>query len=127
MIKLLAMYRNQKIGNIVKLTEDKEKKLIEKGFAVEFKELEQEYTDLSQEPEEKEEEQKDKKKIKLTFTDGTTEELEVYTTKELEKLGAEGQKEIIAKMGADPEAEEYSNQPKRIAFILATYKANMTE
>lgn len=126
MVKLLAKYSGLEIGSIVKLTEEKERKLIEKGFAVKYEEMEQEYIDLSQE-DEKEEEVKERKMITLSFEDGTTETLEVYTTKELEKLGAEGQKEIIAKIGEDPESEDFSNQIKRIAFIMKTYKENSTE
>ncbi len=126
MVKLLAKYSGLEIGSIVKLTEEKEQKLIEKGFAVKYEEMEQEYIDLSQE-DEKEEEVKERKMITLSFEDGTTETLEVYTTKELEKLGAEGQKEIIAKIGEDPESEDFSNQIKRIAFIMKTYKENSTE
>ena len=110
----------------MKLTEEKERKLIEKGFAVKYEEMEQEYIDLSQE-DEKEEEVKERKMITLSFEDGTTETLEVYTTKELEKLGAEGQKEIISKIGEDPESEDFSNQIKRIAFIMKTYKENSVE
>ena len=120
MVKLLAKYSGLEIGSIVKLTEEKERKLIEKGFAVKYEEMEQEYIDLSQE-DEKEEEVKERKMITLSFEDGTTETLEVYTTKELEKLGAEGQKEIISKIGEDPESEDFSNQIKRIAFINTTY------
>ena len=126
MVKLLAKYSGLEIGSIVKLTEEKERKLIEKGFAVKYEEMEQEYIDLSQE-DEKEEEVKERKMITLSFEDGTTETLEVYTTKELEKLGAEGQKEIISKIGEDPESEDFSNQIKRIAFIMKTYKENSTE
>ena len=126
MVKLLAKYSGLEIGSIVKLTEEKERKLIEKGFAVKYEEMEQEYIDLSQE-DEKEEEVKERKMITLSFEDGTTETLEVYTTKELEKLGAEGQKEIIAKIGEDPESEDFSNQIKRIAFIMKTYKENSAE
>lgn len=126
MVKLLAKYSGLEIGSIVKLTEEKEQKLIEKSFAVKYEEMEQEYIDLSQE-DEKEEEAKERKMITLFFEDGTTETLEVYTTKELEKLGAEGQKEIIAKIGEDPESEDFSNQIKRIAFIMKTYKENSTE
>ena len=126
MVKLLAKYSGLEIGSIVKLTEEKERKLIEKGFAVKYEEMEQEYIDLSQE-DEKEEEVKERKMITLSFEDGTTETLEVYTTKELEKLGAEGQKEIISKIGEDPESEEFSNQIKRIAFIMKTYKENSAE
>ena len=126
MVKLLAKYSGLEIGSIVKLTEEKERKLIEKGFAVKYEEMEQEYIDLSQE-DEKEEEVKERKMITLSFEDGTTETLEVYTTKELEKLGAEGQKEIIAKIGEDPESEDFSNQIKRIAFIMKTYKENSVE
>ena len=126
MVKLLAKYSGLEIGSIVKLTEEKEQKLIEKGFAVKYEEMEQEYIDLSQE-DEKEEEVKERKMITLSFEDGTTETLEVYTTKELEKLGAEGQKEIITKIGEDPESEDFSNQIKRIAFIMKTYKENSTE
>ena len=126
MVKLLAKYSGLEIGSIVKLTEEKEQKLIEKGFAVKYEEMEQEYIDLSQE-DEKEEEVKERKMITLSFEDGTTETLEVYTTKELEKLGAEGQKEIISKIGEDPESEDFSNQIKRIAFIMKTYKENSTE
>ena len=126
MVKLLAKYSGLEIGSIVKLTEEKEQKLIEKGFAVKYEEMEQEYIDLSQE-DEKEEEVKERKMITLSFEDGTTETLEVYTTKELEKLGAEGQKEIIAKIGEDPESEDFSNQIKRIAFIMKTYKENSVE
>ena len=126
MVKLLAKYNGLEIGSIVKLTEEKERKLIEKGFAVKYEEMEQEYIDLSQE-DEKEEEVKERKMITLSFEDGTTETLEVYTTKELEKLGAEGQKEIISKIGEDPESEEFSNQIKRIAFIMKTYKENSAE
>ena len=126
MVKLLAKYSGLEIGSIVKLTEEKEQKLIEKGFAVKYEEMEQEYIDLSQE-DEKEEEVKERKMITLSFEDGTTETLEVYTTKELEKLGAEGQKEIIAKIGEDPESEDFSNQIKRIAFIMKTYKENSAE
>ncbi len=126
MVKLLAKYSGLEIGSIVKLTEEKEQKLIEKSFAVKYEEMEQEYIDLSQE-DEKEEEVKERKMITLSFEDGTTETLEVYTTKELEKLGAEGQKEIIAKIGEDPESEDFSNQIKRIAFIMKTYKENSTE
>ncbi len=126
MVKLLAKYSGLEIGSIVKLTEEKERKLIEKGFAVKYEEMEQEYIDLSQE-DEKEEEVKERKMITLSFEDGTTETLEVYTTKELEKLGAEGQKEIISKIGEDPESEDFSNQIKRIAFIMKTYKENSVE
>ena len=126
MVKLLAKYSGLEIGSIVKLTEEKEQKLIEKSFAVKYEEMEQEYIDLSQE-DEKEEEVKERKMITLSFEDGTTETLEVYTTKELEKLGAEGQKEIIAKIGEDPESEDFSNQIKRIAFIMKTYKENSVE
>ena len=126
MVKLLAKYSGLEIGSIVKLTEEKERKLIEKGFAVKYEEMEQEYIDLSQE-DEKEEEVKERKMITLSFEDGTTETLEVYTTKELEKLGAEGQKEIIAKIVEDPESEDFSNQIKRIAFIMKTYKENSVE
>ena len=126
MVKLLAKYSGLEIGSIVKLTEEKERKLIEKGFAVKYEEMEQEYIDLSQE-DEKEEEVKERKMITLSFEDGTTETLEVYTTKELEKLGAEGQKEIITKIGEDPESEDFSNQIKRIAFIMKTYKENSVE
>ena len=126
MVKLLAKYSGLEIGSIVKLADEKEQKLIEKSFAVKYEEMEQEYIDLSQE-DEKEEEVKERKAITLSFEDGTTELLEVYTTKELEKLGAEGQKEIIAKIGEDPESEEFSNQIKRIAFIMKTYKENSTE
>lgn len=126
MVKLLAKYSGLEIGSIVKLTEEKERKLIEKGFAVKYEEMEQEYIDLSQE-DEKEEEVKERKMITLSFEDGTTETLEVYTTKELEKLGAEGQKEIITKIGEDPESEDFSNQIKRIAFIMKTYKENSAE
>ena len=126
MVKLLAKYSGLEIGSIVKLTEEKEQKLIEKSFAVKYEEMEQEYIDLSQE-DEKEEEVKERKMITLSFEDGTTETLEVYTTKELEKLGAEGQKEIITKIGEDPESEDFSNQIKRIAFIMKTYKENSTE
>ena len=126
MVKLLAKYSGLEIGSIVKLTEEKEQKLIEKSFAVKYEEMEQEYIDLSQE-DEKEEEVKERKMITLSFEDGTTETLEVYTTKELEKLGAEGQKEIISKIGEDPESEDFSNQIKRIAFIMKTYKENSTE
>ena len=126
MVKLLAKYSGLEIGSIVKLTEEKERKLIEKGFAVKYEEMEQEYIDLSQE-DEKEEELKERKMITLSFEDGTTETLEVYTTKELEKLGAEGQKEIISKIGEDPESEDFSNQIKRIAFIMKTYKENSVE
>ena len=126
MVKLLAKYSGLEIGSIVKLTEEKERKLIEKGFAVKYEEMEQEYIDLSQE-DEKEEEVKERKMITLSFEDGTTETFEVYTTKELEKLGAEGQKEIITKIGEDPESEDFSNQIKRIAFIMKTYKENSAE
>ena len=126
MVKLLAKYSGLEIGSIVKLTEEKERKLIEKGFAVKYEEMEQEYIDLSQE-DEKEEEVKERKMITLSFEDGTTETLEVYTTKELEKLWAEGQKEIISKIGEDPESEDFSNQIKRIAFIMKTYKENSVE
>ena len=126
MVKLLAKYSGLEIGSIVKLTEEKEQKLIEKSFAVKYEEMEQEYIDLSQE-DEKEEEVKERKMITLSFEDGTTETLEVYTTKELEKLGAEGQKEIISKIGEDPESEDFSNQIKRIAFIMKTYKENSVE
>ncbi len=126
MVKLLAKYSGLEIGSIVKLADEKEQKLIEKSFAVKYEEMEQEYIDLSQE-DEKEEEVKERKMITLSFEDGTTETLEVYTTKELEKLGAEGQKEIIAKIGEDPESEDFSNQIKRIAFIMKTYKENSTE
>ena len=126
MVKLLAKYSGLEIGSIVKLTDEKEQKLIEKGFAVKYEEMEQEYIDLSQE-DEKEEEVKERKMITLSFEDGTTETLEVYTTKELEKLGAEGQKEIISKIGEDPESEDFSNQIKRIAFIMKTYKENSVE
>ena len=126
MVKLLAKYSGLEIGSIVKLTEEKERKLIETGFAVKYEEMEQEYIDLSQE-DEKEEEVKERKMITLSFEDGTTETLEVYTTKELEKLGAEGQKEIISKIGEDPESEDFSNQIKRIAFIMKTYKENSVE
>ena len=126
MVKLLAKYSGLEIGSIVKLADEKEQKLIEKSFAVKYEEMEQEYIDLSQE-DEKEEEVKERKMITLSFEDGTTETLEVYTTKELEKLGAEGQKEIITKIGEDPESEDFSNQIKRIAFIMKTYKENSTE
>ena len=126
MVKLLAKYNGLEIGSIVKLTDGKEQKLIEKSFAVKYEEMEQEYIDLSQE-DEKEEEVKERKMITLSFEDGTTETLEVYTTKELEKLGAEGQKEIISKIGEDPESEEFSNQIKGIAFIMKTYKENSVE
>ena len=126
MVKLLAKYSGLEIGSIVKLTEEKERKLIEKGFAVKYEEMEQEYIDLSQE-DEKEEEVKERKMITLSFEDGIIETLEVYTTKELEKLGAEGQKEIISKIGEDPESEDFSNQIKRIAFIMKTYKENSVE
>ena len=126
MVKLLAKYSGLEIGSIVKLTEEKEQKLIEKSFAVKYEEMEQEYIDLSQE-DEKEEEVKERKMITLSFEDGTTETLEVYTTKELEKLGAEGQKETISKIGEDPESEDFSNQIKRIAFIMKTYKENSVE
>lgn len=126
MVKLLAKYSGLEIGSIVKLADEKEQKLIEKSFAVKYEEMEQEYIDLSQE-DEKEEEVKERKMITLSFEDGTTETLEVYTTKELEKLGAEGQKEIIAKIGEDPESEDFSNQIKRIAFIMKTYKENSAE
>lgn len=126
MVKLLAKYSGLEIGSIVKLTDEKEQKLIEKSFAVKYEEMEQEYIDLSQE-DEKEEEVKERKMITLSFEDGTTETLEVYTTKELEKLGAEGQKEIITKIGEDPESEDFSNQIKRIAFIMKTYKENSAE
>ena len=126
MVKLLAKYSGLEIGSIVKLADEKEQKIIEKSFAVKYEEMEQEYIDLSQE-DEKEEEVKERKMITLSFEDGTTETLEVYTTKELEKLGAEGQKEIIAKIGEDPESEDFSNQIKRIAFIMKTYKENSAE
>ena len=126
MVKLLAKYSGLEIGSIVKLADEKEQKLIEKSFAVKYEEMEQEYIDLSQE-DEKEEEVKERKMITLSFEDGTTETLEVYTTKELEKLGAEGQKEIISKIGEDPESEDFSNQIKRIAFIMKTYKENSVE
>ena len=126
MVKLLANYSGLEIGSIVKLADEKEQKLIEKSFAVKYEEMEQEYIDLSQE-DEKEEEVKERKMITLSFEDGTTETLEVYTTKELEKLGAEGQKEIITKIGEDPESEDFSNQIKRIAFIMKTYKENSAE
>ena len=126
MVKLLAKYSGLEIGSIVKLADEKEQKLIEKSFAVKYEEMEQEYIDLSQE-DEKEEEVKERKMITLSFEDGTTETLEVYTTKELEKLGAEGQKEIITKIGEDPESEDFSNQIKRIAFIMKTYKENSAE
>ena len=126
MVKLLAKYNGLEIGSIVKLADEKEQKLIEKSFAVKYEEMEQEYIDLSQE-DEKEEEVKERKMITLSFEDGTTETLEVYTTKELEKLGAEGQKEIITKIGEDPESEDFSNQIKRIAFIMKTYKENSAE
>ena len=126
MVKLLAKYSGLEIGSIVKLADEKEQKLIEKSFAVKYEEMEQEYIDLSQE-DEKEEEVKERKIITLSFEDGTTETIEVYTTKELEKLGAEGQKEIIAKIGEDPESEDFSNQIKRIAFIMKTYKENSAE
>ena len=126
MVKLLAKYSGLEIGSIVKLADEKEQKIIEKSFAVKYEEMEQEYIDLSQE-DEKEEEVKERKMITLSFEDGTTETLEVYTTKELEKLGAEGQKEIITKIGEDPESEDFSNQIKRIAFIMKTYKENSAE
>ena len=41
MVKLLAKYSGLEIGSIVKLTEEKERKLIEKGFAVKYEEMEQ--------------------------------------------------------------------------------------
>lgn len=124
MIKLLAKYKNLEIGNIVKLTEIKEEKLIEKGFAEKYTAIDQSFIDLSKE-EEEEEVAAERKKIVLNFEDGTSETFEIFTKKELEIMGAERQKEIVKQMGEDPEDEQFSNTTKRLTFITNMYKNNL--
>ena len=124
MIRLLATYGDNKSGDIVELSPEQEEKLIEKGFAVEYEQEEVKITNLRKEIETLGNNE-ERQTITVTFEDGTSETLEVYTLKELKALGAPEQKEIIEKMGENPEEAEFSNADKRVAFIMNVYEENM--
>ena len=115
MVKLLAKYSGLEIGSIVKLTEEKERKLIEKGFAVKYEEMEQEYIDLSQE-DEKEEEVKERRKWFVYHFLGIKNK--IYNFK-----GANRRYQVIYDKGIKI-IDDYAHHPTEIKVTIEAAKKN---